>query len=123
MPLKVIAIGIVGLGLTILMPSQVAFAQGAAIKKEIQRGEYLVGYGGCNDCHTPKRMTPDGPVPDKTRLLSGHPANAQLPPVPSDAVGPGPNKWSAITNSDLSAWAGPWGVSFASNLTARAVAA
>jgi hypothetical protein len=28
-----------------------------------------------------------------------------------------PGKWSAMTNDDLTAWAGPWGVSFAANLT------
>jgi hypothetical protein len=116
--MKAIATGIVGLGITILMASHVALAQaGAAAKKEIQRGEYLVGFGGCNDCHTPKRMTSQGPVPDKSRLLSGHPANAQLPPLPSDVVGPGPDKWGAITTSELTAWAGPWGISFTSNLT------
>ena len=106
--MKTIAVGIVGLGLTILTAPQVTSAQvGAGAKKEIQRGEYLVGYGGCNDCHTPKRMTPDGPVPDKSRLLSGHPANARLPPVPPDVIGAGSDKWAAITNSDLTAWAGP----------------
>lgn len=40
----------------------------------LQRGEMLATFGGCNDCHTPKLMTLHGPVPDKTRLLSGHPA-------------------------------------------------
>ena len=23
----------------------------------VKRGEYLVGIGGCHDCHTPKKMT------------------------------------------------------------------
>ena len=32
--------------------------------------------GGCNDCHTPLRMGPNGPEPDMTRMLSGHPENA-----------------------------------------------
>lgn len=101
MPIKAIAIGTIGVGLILLTTSQVALAQtGAAAKKELQRGEYLVGYAGCNDCHSPKLDTPDGPVPDKSRLLSGFPANAQLPPVPSDAVGPGPNQWGAIANGD-----------------------
>jgi hypothetical protein len=50
-------------------------------------------------------------------LLSGHPADAQLPPLPAGVVGPAPNQWAAITNSDLTAWVGPWGTSFAANLT------
>ncbi|MDX5319927.1 MAG: diheme cytochrome c-553, partial [Bacteroidota bacterium] len=28
----------------------------------IQRGAYLLTIGGCNDCHTPKKMTEHGPV-------------------------------------------------------------
>lgn len=77
----------------------------------IARGKYLVGILGCNDCHTPKKMTPNGPVADMTKELAGHVAGT-MPPPPA-ASGP----WIAHTNSDLTAWAGPWGVSFARNLT------
>jgi hypothetical protein len=114
--MKTVALGIAGWLLVSLATLQAAVAQSGTATRQIQRGEYLVGYGGCNDCHTPKLMTTHGPVPDKTRLLSGHPAAARLPPVPPD-VGPGPNQWGAITNTDLTAWAGPWGISFAANLT------
>lgn len=114
--MKTAALWIAGWVFTSLASSQAAVAQTAGAKEESQRGEYLVAYGGCNDCHTPKLVTPSGPVPDRSRLLSGHPANAQLPPVPPD-VGSGPNRWGAVTNSDLTAWAGPWGISFAANLT------
>lgn len=82
---------------------------------QVRRGEYLVNFGGCHDCHTPKQMTPNGPVPDKTRLLSGHPENSKLPEVPKALIGP--EKWGALTNNDLTAWVGPWGTSFAANLT------
>ena len=81
----------------------------------IKQGEYLVNFGGCNDCHTPKLFTPNGPEPDPGRLLSGHPAAAKLPEVPAGLVGP--EQWGALTNNDLTAWVGPWGVSFAANLT------
>ena len=95
-----------------------AFAQaGDAAKSELARGKYLVGFGGCSDCHTPKSMTANGPVPDNTRLLSGHPASSPIPPIPAGVLGPAPTQWAAMTNSDLTAWAGPWGVSFAANLT------
>ena len=86
-----------------------------ANKDQIKRGEYLSIIGGCNDCHSPKLMTPKGPVPDPARLLSGHPASAQLPPVPAGVLGPG--KWAAMTNDDLTAWVGRWGITFAANLT------
>lgn len=99
-----------------LSGAQVALAKSrGASKQQIRRGHYLAVFGGCNDCHTPKIMTAKGPVPDKSRLLSGHPANSSLPPVPAGAIGPA--QWGAMTTNDLTAWAGPWGVSFAANLT------
>jgi len=81
----------------------------------IERGRYLVTLGGCNDCHTPKKMTPNGPVPDETRLLAGHPYDEILPTVPPDVIGP--SKWGALVNNNLTAWVGPWGTSYTSNLT------
>jgi len=78
----------------------------------VKRGEYLVHFGGCSDCHTPKRTTPRGPEDDPSRYLGGHPADAELPPPPALPDGP----WSATT-AGLTAWSGPWGVSYASNLT------
>ena len=41
----------------------------------VERGQYLVTIGGCNDCHTPLKLGPNGPEPDMTRMLSGHPAS------------------------------------------------
>ncbi len=32
-----------------------------------------------------------------------------------------PSQWGALTTNDMTAWAGPWGVSFASNLTPHPV--
>jgi hypothetical protein len=77
----------------------------------VERGKYLVGIMGCGDCHSPKVMGPRGPEPDPTRLLSGHPAGEQLPPVPKDAAG-----W-ALFSMGQTATVGPWGTSFAANLT------
>lgn len=82
---------------------------------EIERGEYLVTVGGCHDCHTPKVFTSGQPEFDTSRLLSGHPADEKIPPVPAGVIGP--QQWGAITNHHLTAWAGPWGVSYAPNLT------
>jgi mono/diheme cytochrome c family protein len=77
------------------------------------RGRYLVTIAGCNDCHTPLKMGPGGPQPDGSRLLSGHPEALTMPPPP--AIPPGP--WMASGSATMTAWAGPWGVSFAANLT------
>jgi hypothetical protein len=81
----------------------------------VERGKYLVMVGGCNDCHSPKIFTPAGPINDTTRLLSGFPAGSPLPAVPEGAIGP--TAWGALATNDLTGWAGPWGMSFASNLT------
>ncbi|HTY36331.1 MAG TPA: diheme cytochrome c-553 [Bacteroidota bacterium] len=97
--------------LGILVPS--ADGQGKMNPKMIKRGEYLVNSIGCNDCHTPFKMGPQGPEPDMTRMLSGHPQGMNLPPSPTSAPGP----WIGSFAATMTAWAGPWGVSFSKNLT------
>lgn len=77
----------------------------------VQRGEYLVKFGDCSACHTPLKFGPNGPEPDMTRFLSGHPAETKLPPPD---LKPGP--WFAAT-AGMTAWTGPWGISYAANLT------
>jgi hypothetical protein len=79
----------------------------------IARGAYLVRAMGCNHCHTPFKMGPNGPEPDMSRELSGHPEALTMPPAPK--LPEGPWVWTAAgTNT---AYAGPWGVSFTANLT------
>jgi len=87
----------------------------AAMQKMIERGKFLVTIGGCNDCHTPKIMTPQGPVIDESKALSGAPSENVVPAIPEGVLGPG--KWGALATPDLTTWAGPWGVSFSRNLT------
>jgi mono/diheme cytochrome c family protein len=80
-----------------------------------ERGKYLAMAGGCGDCHSPKAFTAAGPVPNTARLLSGYPSGAKLPEIPKGILGP--TQWGAITTNDMTAWVGPWGVSFSYNLT------
>jgi mono/diheme cytochrome c family protein len=80
----------------------------------VARGKYLVTTSGCNDCHTTKKMGPNGPELDMSMLLAGHPEAMKMPPPPKIA----PNDpWAIITSPTLTAWSGPWGESFAANLT------
>jgi hypothetical protein len=95
-------------------PAETA-ATTAPAQTPAQRGEYLVHLGGCNDCHSPKTFSAAGPAVDTTRLLSGHPATAKVPTIPAGSIGP--EAWGALASNDFTAWAGPWGVSFARNLT------
>ena len=83
-----------------------------APSEQVKRGEYLVTIGLCNDCHTPLVMGPSGPAPDMSRRLSGHPQDIA---VTAPATLPKP--WGAATLPTLTAWSGPWGVSFTANLT------
>jgi cytochrome c551/c552 len=78
----------------------------------VNKGKYLVSIMGCNDCHSPKVMTPQGPAPDPERLLSGHPANEVMPKYDKKAS----QGW-VLFNMNSTATIGPWGMSFAANLT------
>lgn len=82
-------------------------------KTQEQFGEHLVLIAGCHDCHTPKKMTPQGPEMDFSLALSGHPAQLPAPDVNRKEM---QSKGYAVTQT-LTAWTGPWGVSFAANLT------
>lgn len=79
----------------------------------VQRGAYLVAALGCNDCHSPKRMTAHGSEIIPELMLSGYPASRPLPEQDKNAMKKG---WLLFV-PDLTAAAGPWGVSFAGNLT------
>lgn len=76
----------------------------------VERGRYLATVQDCNGCHTP--FTPKG-EPDMTRMLSGHPQSVRVarPALPLQGG------WIVAINETNTAWAGPWGVSFTSNLT------
>ncbi|MEP2669341.1 MAG: c-type cytochrome [Cyclobacteriaceae bacterium] len=76
----------------------------------IARGKYLTTVGSCNDCHTPKIMTPHGPIVDTTRILSGHPQNDPIPPAVQT------QDWVMFGN-DFTSAVGPWGMTFSANLT------
>ncbi len=83
----------------------------ASAQSAVERGRYLVTVQDCNGCHTP--FNKDG-EPDMSRMLSGHPQSVKVtapPDVPRDGG------WLVAINDTNTAWAGPWGVSFTTNLT------
>ena len=77
-------------------------------------GKYIVTTSGCDDCHTPKIFTENGPVFDTTKRFSGYPEGEVLPAIDMKMIEPG--MWS-MTDKHLAAWVGPWGISYASNIT------
>jgi hypothetical protein len=91
----------------------VANANYGGFESQVKYGEHLVQIIGCNDCHTPKKMTATGPEPDFSMALSGHPAKMPAPDIDRKEV---ETKGLGVTN-DLTCWVGPWGISYASNIT------
>ncbi len=106
------AIGLLGALLVLPASAVIQQREGDA---QIERGEYLVTAADCAGCHTPLVLTPDGPVPDTARHLSGYPADLELPEIPVDIIGL--DGWGGMWSSRGTAFAGPWGVSFPRNLT------
>jgi len=77
----------------------------------VQRGKYLVdAVGACGHCHTPRA----GAEYDMAMYLAGHPANASYPRYNFGMMQQG---IFLLTSPQLSAFSGPFGTSFASNLT------
>jgi mono/diheme cytochrome c family protein len=115
--LVLLVVGVVlALGLLTALPAsaQTSAKQPATKDQLVARGKYLVNIGGCNDCHSPKIMTDQGPVPDAARLLSGHPADEKLPPFKREDIGP--DKW-VLFSPGFTGYVGTWGVTCAYNLT------
>jgi hypothetical protein len=77
----------------------------------VKRGAYLVTVAGCNDCHTPMKMTPIGPMPDMDRMLSGHPEGQ---PDPTGTLG---KSDLVLTGPDLTGFKFPFGMVYTRNLT------
>jgi cytochrome c553 len=77
-------------------------------QSRIERGRYLTTIAGCNDCHTPKLNAQM--QPDMSRQFSGRPPTTMAPAKPA-------NPGEIAASPDLTAWYGPWGVSYAANLT------
>jgi cytochrome c553 len=80
----------------------------------IKRGDYLISaIGGCDDCHSPKKMGPQGPEVDIEKRFSGYPGDRPFGKVDSNIIKNG----MLVFSGDLLAFAGPWGVSFAANIS------
>jgi len=99
--------GVLGLGLwgAGALKAQSKPAAGTNAEK-IARGKYLMTVGACNDCHSPK-LDPQQ-HPDPKRPFSGR---------PQTTMAPSQNNNEIHASLDLTAWAGPWGVSYGANLS------
>ena len=93
-------------------PPQRAGAHGG-FASQVAWGEHLAIIGACHDCHTPRKMSPAGPVLDSARWLSGHPA--QMPGIEVDRAAMEGRGY--VVTWDLTGWIGPRGVTYTANLT------
>jgi hypothetical protein len=99
------AFGVV-LSLVVFVSQSIGQGTRGAGTSPADRGKYLVNISGCHDCHTPKKDAA-GHI-NEDLILSGRPAST---PVPSTTAG------EIHTALDLTAWTGPWGTTYSSNLT------
>jgi mono/diheme cytochrome c family protein len=111
-----LSVALVSLGLAAACaqpaPPPAPAAPQAPAQSPVERGKYIVTAGACHDCHTPLKMGPNGPEPDMSRMLSGHPESIKITKGPK-LDGP----WMAAASSTMTAWSGPWGISYTANLT------
>jgi len=79
----------------------------------VERGNYLVSSIGCDDCHSPKRMGAHGPEVIPELRFSGYPADRPIQKPDSNAMKAG----FMLFSPDLTMAIGPWGISFAANIS------
>lgn len=85
-------------------------------EETIKRGEYLVTTLGCGDCHSPKKINEHGiPYQDPELMLSGHPQNLVITDYDKQTS----KNW-VLFNMHNTAVVGPWGTSYAANITSDA---
>jgi mono/diheme cytochrome c family protein len=70
------AVLLAGLGLPASSPAAAQTAGSPNASEEIARGKYLVGFGGCIDCHTPGYFFGK---PDMPRALAGSEVGFEIP--------------------------------------------
>jgi hypothetical protein len=117
---------IIGFGLIVVVTAAVVACnnsnkpseknEGLAVTQDhsqlIEKGRYLVTIMGCNDCHSPKKFGPAGPEIDSSLMFAGHIAERKIAKVNAEDAA----NW-VMFNHDLTAFVGPWGVSYAANIS------
>ena len=82
----------------------------------VKRGEYLVNAVGCDDCHSPKTVGPNGFEIIEDLRFSGYPSEKAILKVDTGTIKTG---WMLL-GTDLTSAVGPWGMSFAANISSDA---
>jgi hypothetical protein len=82
----------------------------------LERGKYLVTIGGCNDCHTPKTMTAQGPVDDTANFLAGHIGGA-MELGEFDMMSAPPGTFLYVMSGGMTGFGSMMGTVYAANIT------
>ena len=110
--LLILAISIVTLACKSQTATEVAYSP-----ERMEIGQAVVEGWNCSFCHTPQIEGPDGKfIPDPERLMSGHPADEEIPSVP-DMIITSPEWMEFLDNLDSTVWATDNVLVFSANLT------
>lgn len=82
----------------------------------LERGKYLVTIGGCNDCHTPKSMTPTGPADDTAHYLAGY-VGEPMDLGDFDIMNSPPGTFLYVMSANMTGFASMMGTAYSANIT------
>jgi hypothetical protein len=109
-------IGIISIALVACTDSAAKTNDGPVVISQdslVKRGSYLVNGMGCDDCHSPIKMGPQGPELDKEKRFGGHPAGSPTGKINTSVMNDG---W-VLFNMGATSYVGPWGQSYAANIS------
>lgn len=96
---------------------EVAVDRGSYSAVQQERGKVLTEEWKCNFCHTPEIAGPEGKaIPDPDRLLSGHPADEEIPEMGDMILGTA-EYMEFLDNLDSTVWASNDRLVFSANIT------
>jgi len=83
-------------------------------ESQVAWGKHIVAISGCNDCHTPKKMGPNGVENNMELELSGNPSDIPAPDLARKEI---ESKGLVLIGGTFTSFVGPWGISYAANIT------
>ena len=92
--------------------TQATLPSNGGFESQVAWGKHIVTISGCNDCHTPKKMGPNGPEDNMDLELSGSPSQ-----MPAIDINRKEIESKGLALSNFTQWIGPWGISYTANIT------
>lgn len=92
--------------------AQAALPAYEGFENQVAWGKHIVAIVGCNNCHTPKKIGPNGPEDNMDLELSGAPSK-----MPGISIDRKEIESKGLAVDNLAEWIGPWGISYSANIT------